>query len=527
MPATRFHGSSTSCRIVHVVSLFSLVATHADLDLETVATLSAGAADIAATVSLPAIPLATCNRLEIYAEVPSSDRSLEDCRAELLDVVAASSGLDRSLVEGSFRVLQEEDAVRHLFEVGAGLDSAVIGEREIAGQVRRSLAQARHEGSTSGNLTKLFETATRAAKDVGKRTALGSRGRSIVSVALDIAGDTRGDGEQFYRGASAVLIGTGSYAGTSLNQLVERGVKDIGVFSGSGRAEEFVAGRGAHARALRMEELSAAISSADVLIGCSGGNRRITAREIRTLAGLPAQSGTSAAAEGAAPRKLTVIDLALSHDFDPDIAEIPGVDLITLESVRIAAPTEADESVEEARAVVSDAVEGYLAHRRERTADDAIVALRRHTQEVLDAEMAKVRKHHGCTAATEEVEFAVRKIVQRLLHTPTVRARELAAEGRTDDYVSSLENLYGISVDARSSQREGPVRRRRPEEFSAAELAHMAAYLRQVPAGGFCKHHQPGDFAVDRLPAAIVALAGPEAEEPRGSASAGWASKAS
>lgn len=173
----------------------------------------------------------------------------------------------------------------------------------------------------------------------------------------------------------------------------------------------------------------------------------------------------------------------------------------------MAAPAETEGSVEEARAVVAGSVQQYLTERRERSADDAIVALRRHTQQVLDEEMSKVRKHHGCTAASEEVEFAVRKIVRKLLHTPTVRARELAAEGRTEDYVKALEDVFGLEIAPRDqaapedSERRAPAKRRRAEDFSAAELAQMAAYLRQVPSGGFCRHHRPGDFHVERLDA--------------------------
>lgn len=475
--------------------LISLVATHTELDLETVGTLSSGAAKLAGSVHMPAVTLSTCNRMEIYAEsTGSSEDAVASTREELLDAVAASSGLDREVVSRSFRTLVEDEAVSHLFEVGAGLDSAVIGEREIAGQVRKSLADAQHAGTISGNLTKLFETASRTAKDVGTRTALGSRGRSIVSVALDIAGDMRGDGVAFYPRAKVVLIGTGAYSGTSLAQLVERGVTDIGVFSGSGRAEEFVAERAGGAKALQMQDLPAAFRDADVIIGCSGGNRRITAKEVANLAGLTGDASRR--------KPLTLIDLALSHDFDPDVADLEGVELITLESVKMAAPSETEDSVQEARDVVRSAVAQYRTERRERSADDAIIALRQHTQSLLDEEMDKVRKQHGCTGAAEEVEFAVRRIMRKLLHTPTVRAREMAAEGRTEDYVRALEDLHGIVVPVREEPaRAAPARRRRVEDFSAAELAQMARYLRKVPAGGFCQHHQPGEFEIERIDA--------------------------
>ncbi|TLP77203.1 glutamyl-tRNA reductase [Nesterenkonia sphaerica] len=477
--------------------LFSLIATHTDLDLETVGTLSAGAADVAAAVDLPAVTLATCNRLEIYAESGSNTpEAVEEGRSALLKAVAESSGLDHDTVARSFKTLVDDEAAHHLFEVGAGLDSAVVGEREIAGQVRRSLAEAQAAGTASGTLTKLFESAARAAKDVGAKTALGSRGRSIVSVALDIAGDMRGHGPAFYREAKVVLIGTGAYAGAALAQLAQREVPQIGVFSGSGRAEEFLAARqeallarGSRAQPLRMDQLTAAFREADVIIGCSGGNRQITAAEIRSLAALD---------ERQVP--LTVIDLALSHDFTPDVAQLPGVDLITLESVKVAAPEETSASVDDARAVVGESVQTYLAERAERTADDAIVTLRKHVHSMLDEEMAKVRRQHGCTAAAEEVEFGLRRMVRKLLHTPSVRARELAAQGRAEEYAAALQTIFGVEVAAAAEAvREAAPRRRRPDEFSAAELAHMAAYLEQIPDGGFCRHHRAGEFSIARL----------------------------
>lgn len=455
--------------------------------------MSSGAADLAGSVDLPAVTLATCNRLEIYGETTGGDpAALDAARQRLLDAVAHGSGLDRDVIASSFRMLVEDEAVSHLFEVGAGLDSAVVGEREIAGQVRRSLAEAQDAGTASGTLTKLFESATRAAKDVGTRTALGSRGRSIVSVALDVAGSLHPDPAAFYRSASVVLVGTGAYAGTSLAQLQERGVRDIAVFSGSGRAEQFVAERGGGAQALRMEDLPEAFSQADVIIGCSGGNRRISAGEISTLTGIRP--------DDAPTRELTVIDLALSHDFAADVAELPGVELITLESVKLAAPDEAEASVEQAREVVRTAVGEYQAERAARSADDAIVALRQHTLSLLDEEMDRIRAQHRCTAAAQEVEFAVRRLVRRLLHTPTVRARELAAEGRSEDYIQALQDVFGLEVTPRERpERSAPAKRRRIEEFSAAELAQMAAYLQQVPDGGFCRHHRSGEFRVERL----------------------------
>jgi glutamyl-tRNA reductase len=154
-----------------------------------------------------------------------------------------------------------------------------------------------------------------------------------------------------------------------------------------------------------------------------------------------------AAVRAASAQPLIAIDLALTHDFDPAVGALPGVELLTLESVRLAAPQEQAESLAQASGIVAGAASAFEQEREARSVDSAIVALRRHTMDVLDAEMERVRARHGCTAAAEEVEFALRRMVKQLLHVPTVRARELAANGQQEDYVAALEALYGITVE--------------------------------------------------------------------------------
>ena len=411
------------------------MATHADIDLETVAQLSNGSSGIAASALTEspavagAVVLATCNRYEIYGEAPNPN-DVEAARAALVSRISEASGLAEPLVSRSFSTRTGPEVTQHLFAVSAGLDSAVVGEREIAGQVRRALITAQHDGTASAGLVRLFQAASKTAKDVGAQTALGSRGLSIVSVALDLATDLSENPD--WSTKKVVLFGTGAYAGATMALLRERGCTDISVFSSSGRAEGFVASRGGVA--LDVESLRPAVAAADVMIGCSGSDTRVEADELAQV-------------RAGSPQPLIAIDLALTHDFDPAVGELDGVDLLTLESVRLAAPQEQAESLAQASGIVKDAARSFEQEREARSVDSAIVALRRHTMNVLDAEMEKVRARHGCTAAAEEVEFALRRMVKQLLHVPTVRARELAANGQQDDYVAALEALYGITVE--------------------------------------------------------------------------------
>ena len=410
---------------------FSLVASHSQLDLETVAQISASSNELAvtsvndSTAINGAVVLATCNRFEVYADVDS----VEDAADHLISQIAESTDLKPEYLARQLTALEGDSVIDHLFSVGAGLDSAVVGEREIAGQVRRALSQAQQEKTTTSNLTRLFQNATRAAKDVGANTNLGAQGKSVVAVALDLA-EQLTDETTKWSEQDVVLFGTGSYAGATMALLKERGVERISVYSASGRAAEFTAKRGGFP--LSYELLPQALREADIIVGCSGGGHRLDRNFLEQVR--------------VKNHPLIAIDMALTHDFDPTLVEMDNVELITLESVRMAAPTDQALAVHAASHIVKKAATEFSNAQREREADFAIVALRQHTKAVLDAEVAKVRAQHGCTAAAEEVELAMRRMMRQLLHIPTVRARELAAEGRTADYVTALETLYGLDL---------------------------------------------------------------------------------
>ncbi len=432
---------------IGIVVLFSLVASHSTIDLETVARLSAGAAAVSSEVVAAdnavagLVTLATCNRFELYAQARSAD-DVQAARSALVAAVSTHSGLAEHQVSNALVTQQGTAVPRHLFAVSTGLDSAVVGEREIAGQVRRALGSAQDQGTSTPALVRLFQAASKTAKEVGAQTALGRRGMSIVSVALDLAAELQ-DAASPLAGASphaisplagktAILFGTGAYAGAAMAQLAQRGCSDIRVYSGSGRAETFVGSRGG--TALTDATLPGALADAHLLLGCSGSDRQVAAGDLAQVR------------HNLSPQ-LTVIDLALTHDFTADVADLPNVDLLTLETVRQAAPAEQESTLADAAALVANAAENFEQAQNARSLDHAIVALRRHTMSVLDDEIAKVRAQHGCTAATAEVEFAMRRMVKQLLHVPTVRAKELAAAGDASSYMAALDALYGIKVE--------------------------------------------------------------------------------
>ena len=414
--------------------LLVLVAKYRDLDIESATRLHAVSSELgqhllaSSSAVSGVVVVSTCSRFEIYCEVASRDHVDAVC-FEALASVRLCTGLPAARLASLFEHSSGASAAEHLFAVAAGLDSVVVGERQVAGQVRRALAEAQAAGTASGLLVRLFQEASRTGRDVGARTALSSASRSIAYVALELA--TAGPAHPSLADASVVLFGTGSYAVCVAEILRSKRCPTISVFSQSGRAEAFVASRGG--TALTARELPAAIARADIIIGCSGTETRIGATQ---LAGWRDDTG----------RALTVIDLAPSHDFDPLVTDLPGIELITLDSVRFAAPPADAEALRLARALVRQAAHRFEKQEELRVVDAAIVALRQHVHQVLEAEMERVLQQHGTSARIEDVNLAMRRMVRRLLHLPTVRARELATDGRQHDYAAALETLFGLSV---------------------------------------------------------------------------------
>ncbi|KRD43695.1 glutamyl-tRNA reductase [Cellulomonas sp. Root930] len=409
--------------------LLSLAASHHDLDLDVLERLSSDVQAVAselvgsvASVS-GAVVLATCNRFELYLEVDDA----ADTPAALdtaAVAVAGRSGYTAEQVSGHLRVRTGTDAAAHLFSVASGLDSMVVGEREIAGQVRRALTSARRDHTTTSGLESLFQAASRVSRTVESRTGLGATGRSVVGVALDIAEQHLPD----WSAVRCVLIGTGSYAGASLAALKARGARDIRVFSASGRAGTFAAARGVRSLPASAD-LAAEVSDVDLVVACSGA------------AGAVLGVDALAAARIGTPSSLTVVDLALRHDVDPGVRTLPGVRLVSLHTVAEHAPAE-HAAVRAAHEVVEAAAEAYEADRRVRDWNPAVVAERTRVLGGLEAGLSALPPE----LRDERAERALRRRTRSALHAPTVRAREAARAGDAATYAVALTELASIPV---------------------------------------------------------------------------------
>jgi glutamyl-tRNA reductase len=399
--------------------LLCLTANHQNASFALLESLSTGAQSASAALVEQgdlvngAVVLATCNRFEAYLDIDEPLIAARTLAVEAtFDALSAASGVSTEALRAQITVLTDEDVPGHLFSVTSGLESVVIGEDEISGQVSRALDTARKSGTTSSALERLFQRASHTSRGVKNRTSIGGAGRSLVRLALELTSSRVTD----WAHARVLVVGTGQYAGTTVAALHDRGATDISVFSPSGRAAKFALKNGLTLQ----EDLSEAIAAADVVITCTA-----------SLAVLPEHVTND-------DRRI-VIDLGLPRNVDPLVAALPGIEMLDLETIKLHAPLEELSAADEARSLVGAAAAEFAA---ETVIEPAIVALRSHIFDVLDGEIERAQKR-GDDGTTEA---ALRHLAGVLLHGPSVRARELALDGRGDEVVAALDALYGIQA---------------------------------------------------------------------------------
>ena len=319
------------------------------------------------------------------------------------------------------------DVARHLFAVSAGLDSMVVGEDEVSGQVSRALRHARAEHTTSPSLERLFQAASATHKKVATSTGLGAAGRSVASVALDLVEQESGP----LVGQPVLLIGTGTFARVVHAQLGKRGVDAPMIYSSSGRARRFVESHGGIA--VTTSDLMDALAKAELIVSCSGAPHPV----------LEASSLEAVTAHRVQP--LPVLDLALTPDVDPIVRELTTVRLIDLEYVSRHAPMEHGEAITRAQRLVNDAVDAFGDKEAGRSADAVVVAMRTHVQAVMERERERARQRLAPEQA-QYVEEALHRMVGELLHEPTIRAREFTREGLVEEFERAVHVVFGIDT---------------------------------------------------------------------------------
>jgi glutamyl-tRNA reductase len=375
-----------------------------------------------------AVAVVTCNRVELYADVATFHGGVE----EISSLLARHVQADLAELTSHLYVHYEDAAVSHLFHVASGLDSMVVGESQILGQVREAYRRAQAAETVDRVLQALFPAALRVGKRCHAETGIDSAGRSVVTVGLAAVAPAGVAGSQ------ALVVGAGSMAALAASTLVREGA-DVVVASRSADRAERLAGI-VGGRAIELSRLSRALVDVDVVVSCTGAAEVVLSADM-----------VEAAVRERDGRPLRVLDVALPRDVDLAVHALPGVvaaDLATLAGRHDLAA--AAEDVAAVRAIVADELAAYAGARRRAQVAPTVVALRAMADDVVASELARMgsRLPDLDARALEEITKTVRRVVDKLLHAPTVRIKELAAEPGGASYESALRELFALDPRA-------------------------------------------------------------------------------
>ncbi|OZC51835.1 glutamyl-tRNA reductase [Rhodococcus sp. RS1C4] len=379
--------------------------------------------------------VSTCNRVEVYAVVDAFHGAL----ASVGEILAEHSGLMVPELTKHAYVRYSEAAVEHLFAVASGLDSMVIGEQQILGQIRAAYAASDASQASGRVLHELAQQALRVGKRVHSETGIDAAGASVVSVALDRAAALFGGSLE---GRTAVVLGAGAMGGLSVAHLGRAGIGLLVVVNRTRERADHLAetavSAGVAATSVDLDDLASALADADVLVTCTGAVGAVV-----SLA-----DAHHALAQREAGRPLAVCDLGLPRDVDPAVAGLPGISVFDMESLqRDPAAGAASSDASAAREIVSSELSGYLAGQRLAEVTPTVTALRQRAAEVVEGELMRLESRlPGLDSPQrDEVARTVRRVVDKLLHSPTVRVKQLATTPGGDSYAAALRELFELS----------------------------------------------------------------------------------
>ncbi|MEV4631093.1 glutamyl-tRNA reductase [Micromonospora sp. NPDC049523] len=381
-----------------------------------------------------AVVVSTCNRVEIYAAVSGFHGGLGD----VCEVLATEAGCSPADLANHLYVHYDEAAVEHVFRVATGLDSMVVGEAQILGQLRDAYHVATEADATGRQLHELMQQALRVGKRAHAETGIDQAGQSVVTAALEIAAN-RFDGS--LSGRPALVIGAGAMGALAVATLTRIGLGSIAVTNrGADRASRLAEAYGA--TAVPFDDLTVALSTVDIVVTATAAIEPVLTREtVGAALARRAANGSST--------PLVLLDLAVPRDVDAAVAELPGVLVVDID--RLAADLADGPVAADAAAVadiVTSEVAAFLTWLRGAEVVPTVAALRARADEVVTAELRRLAQRRPDLTDDQRADVAhtVHRVVQRLLHSPTVRVRQLAAEPGGDQYTALLRELFDLEV---------------------------------------------------------------------------------
>ncbi|MFG1947621.1 glutamyl-tRNA reductase [Nonomuraea sp. NPDC048826] len=369
--------------------------------------------------------VSTCNRVEVYTAVDRFHAAV----TAVTDLLSRHSGVPVDELTPHLYVHYEERAVEHLFSVVCGLDSMVVGEAQILGQVRQALKLAQKHGTVGATLNELAQHALRVGKRAQTETGIDRAGASLVTAGLALAGDLAGK--------RALVVGAGSMSSLAAATLSRAGVTDIVIanrtFERGARLAASVGGRAVEFAAVGRE-----LADADIVITCTGGGRHVITA-------------------GMVTRGAFLLDLALPHDIDPAVRAVPGVTLVDLETIRESGIGSYEgDAVRASRWLLAEELTAYLEAARASRVTPTVVALRSKAASVVESELGRLmmRVPDLDDKTRDEVTLTVQRVVDKLLHEPTVRVKRLATSPGGDHYAEALRELFDLDPKMPEAVRE-------------------------------------------------------------------------
>jgi glutamyl-tRNA reductase len=378
-----------------------------------------------------ALVLSTCNRVEIWAVVEAFHAGV----ARIGEALARHTGVgERELTEHCY-VHYGKAAVKHVFSVAASLDSMVVGEQQILGQVRTAYATATAAGSVGASLHGVVQQALKTGKAAQSQTAVAQAGPSMVSRALDKVATHLPSG---WTGARVGVVGAGAIGSLVVADLVKRapGLAEVVTLSrrqaSSLRLAQTARAGGLAARSAGMDDLVELLPSFDILVTCAGA------------------VGTLLVAEDFAQvsHRFVVCDLSVPRDVDPAVADLPDVRVVDTQSLSEGFEQAVDrEALADVEALVAREVASYLQGQLQQSVVPTVTALRLRADEVVAEELLRLEAKLPDLDQSQRTEMAktVRRVVDKLLHMPTTRVKELAGDGDGGKYAEALRELFGLA----------------------------------------------------------------------------------
>lgn len=387
-----------------------------------------------------ALIVSTCNRLEVYTVTTSFHTGVND----VVEVLHEASGVDIETLRGYLYVRYADAAAEHMLVVASGLDSMVVGEQQIIGQVRTAYQQATDAGTVGPALHSLTQTALHTGKRVHSETDIDDAGSSMVSFAVDQALERMGIDPALERplaGRTALVLGAGAMSSLAATHLGRAGIDGLIMANRTRERAERLAGHsleaGVPAEVVDFADRASVLHRVDLVVSATGADDFTVKPE--DLRGLPED------------HQLMLVDLSMPRDIDDDCTQVPGVDLVNIERLHRATredPTADAPEGADAIAIVREELDSFTSAQRIRDVVPAVSALRKQAAELTAEELDRLRGRTPGMSDSDwnEVTRTLRRVVDKLLHEPTVRVKELAARSGTVSYESALQELFGLEA---------------------------------------------------------------------------------